>query len=63
MLARRLAALFGRRRFDRDLAEELRIHVEMATEAAVADGLPPEEARAAARVRKHHADALRPDPR
>jgi predicted permease len=45
----RLQPFFRRRRIERDLDEELRIHLEMAEEAHVAAGLPREEARLAAR--------------
>lgn len=40
-----LRALFRRRKLDAQLDEEVRLHVEMATEANVARGMTPEEAR------------------
>ena len=48
---RRLAWLLGRRRFEADLGEELRIHEEMAAEQARHDGMTPDEAEFAARRR------------
>ena len=48
---RRLAWLLGRRRFEADLGEELRIHEEMAAEQARHDGLSPEAAGFVARRR------------
>jgi len=50
-LLRRLGYFFGRRRFEADLKEELRVHEEMAAETAVHDGASAEEARFAARRR------------
>jgi macrolide transport system ATP-binding/permease protein len=41
----RLRSLFGRRQADQELDDELRDHVERATEEFVAKGLSPEEAR------------------
>jgi predicted permease len=41
----RLRALFRRDQLDRDLADELRFHVEMRTRENVAAGMSPEEAR------------------
>jgi macrolide transport system ATP-binding/permease protein len=43
--AARLLALFRRRRFDKDLDEELRTHLEMATELNVQLGMKADEAR------------------
>ena len=43
-----LRVLFAKRTLDEQLAEEVRAHVEMATEANLAKGLPPDEARYAA---------------
>src|SRR5688500_20378291 len=48
---RRLAWLLGRRRFEADLGEELRIQEEMAAEQARHEGLSPEAAGLAARRR------------
>jgi predicted permease len=48
-LGRRLAWLFRGRRFDRDLEEELRLHLELKAEQHVAEGMDPVEARYAAR--------------
>jgi hypothetical protein len=44
----RLRALFRRESVLRDIEEELRIHVEMETEANIKRGMPPDEARAVA---------------
>jgi len=41
-------SLFRKRKLDAQLSEEIRTHVEMATEANIAKGIPPEEARYAA---------------
>lgn len=41
-------SLFSKRMMDEQLSEEIRTHVEMATEANVAAGMTPEEARHAA---------------
>ncbi|HTL69176.1 MAG TPA: FtsX-like permease family protein [Lacunisphaera sp.] len=43
-----LRSLVSRRKLDDQLTEEVRTHVEMATEANVAKGMPPDEARYAA---------------
>jgi predicted permease len=45
---RRLLFYFRRDEFERDLAEEMRLHVEMKREANLASGMSPEEARRAA---------------
>ncbi|MGO9256392.1 MAG: ABC transporter permease [Bryobacteraceae bacterium] len=45
----RLRALAGRRRLDRDLEDELAFHIAMREEQHRAEGMPPAEARAAAR--------------
>ncbi len=47
-LFRRLGALLARRRFERDLDEELRFHLEMEIERNVERGMDPVEARYAA---------------
>ena len=47
-LRRRLQALWSGRRLDRELDDELRFHLEMATERNVRRGMAPEEARRAA---------------
>src|SRR5688572_33469268 len=44
----RLRDLFGRGRLEREMAEELRLHLEMRTERHIAAGLSPAEARLAA---------------
>jgi len=49
-LWRRLSFLWNRRQIDRDLEEEIRIHVDMKAGTAVEDGAPPEEACRAARL-------------
>lgn len=43
-----LRSLFQKRKLDEQLAEEIRAHMEMATEANLAKGMPPDEARNAA---------------
>src|SRR5215471_6077959 len=44
-LIRRFTALFGSRRLDRDLEDELRAHMEMRAEDSIAEGMTEEEAR------------------
>ena len=44
----RLQAIFHKGRIEAELSEEIRTHLEMATEANILAGMPPEEARAAA---------------
>ena len=46
----RLRAVFCRRSMEADLDEEIRLHVERETEAAIERGVPPEEARRRARL-------------
>jgi predicted permease len=48
ILTARIRALFRRESVLQEIEEELRIHIEMATEENLRRGLPPEEARAAA---------------
>jgi putative ABC transport system permease protein len=48
LLSARLRALFGREAVIRDIDEEMRLHVEMETEANVERGMSPDEARRAA---------------
>src|SRR5262245_27915243 len=48
ILMARLRALFRRESVLRDIEEELRIHVEIETEANIERGMAPDEARAAA---------------
>src|SRR3970282_1893339 len=47
-LWRRLLFYFRREQFERDLAEEMRLHVEMKREENVDSGMSPEDARRAA---------------
>jgi len=47
-LAHRCAALFGTRKRDRDLDEELRSHIDLATEENLRRGMSPQQARTAA---------------
>ncbi len=56
---RRLAMLFRRDRFDRDLEEEMRSHVEMRAEENREDGMDADEARYAARRRFGNAALLK----
>ncbi len=48
-LWRRVVFYVRRRRFDHDLEEEMRAHLDMKTEEKIADGMEPDEARLAAR--------------
>jgi hypothetical protein len=41
-LGRRFRMLFRGRAFDRELQEEMRLHMEMRIQAYIRDGLPPE---------------------
>lgn len=52
-----LRSLFRSDRIDDDLAEEMRAHVEHATEANIARGMPPDAARRAARLKFGSMDA------
>jgi hypothetical protein len=45
----RFSALFRRSQLDREMAEEMTAHIERETEQNLARGLPPAEARYAAR--------------
>ena len=45
----RLQPLFRKKRIEAEMSEEMRVHLEMATEANLAAGMSPAEARAAAR--------------
>jgi putative ABC transport system permease protein len=56
---RRLRVLFRANAFDRDLQEEMRLHVEMRQQALIRDGLAPDAARAAARRQFGNATLLR----
>src|SRR5580658_3961589 len=47
-LGRRLAMLFRGERFDRDLQDEMRLHLELRQQQHLAGGLSPKAARAAA---------------
>jgi hypothetical protein len=49
VLASRIRGLFSKRRLERELDEELRAHIEMATEENLRRGISAEEARYAAR--------------
>ena len=50
LIANRLRALFRKNQLDRDLAEEMRMHLEMEVERNRASGLSPDEALYAARL-------------
>jgi predicted permease len=50
VLASRIHGLFARRELDKDFQQELEAHLEMLTEENIRRGLPPEEARRAARL-------------
>ena len=58
-LARRLSMLFRRRRFDADLEEEMRLHLELRQQEKIQAGLAPDEARSAAMRRFGNPTALR----
>ena len=47
-LGRRLGMLFGGTRFDRDLRDEMRLHLELRQQEHMGRGLPADEAHAAA---------------
>jgi hypothetical protein len=49
VLWRRLRALFRRRELDRELDDEVRLHLEQKVQEGIGAGLSPEEARYAAR--------------
>ena len=56
---RRLAMLFRRERFDRDLQDEMHLHLELRREQQMAQGLSPKDAYAAAARRFGNATVLR----
>ena len=58
-LIRRLNMLLRRRRFDSDLEEEMRLHLELRQKENIAAGMPPDEARYAASRRFGNATYLR----
>lgn len=58
-LRSRLRALFSRKRFERELDDELRFHVEMETEARLRGGAGASEARRGARVAFGGEDSVR----
>jgi predicted permease len=60
---RRLGARLRNRGFEDDLREELRVHEEMKRESVEAAGVPPEEARAAARRALGNVTLMREDAR
>jgi hypothetical protein len=55
----RLRALFGKKRFETDMAEELRAHLEMQAAANRAAGMDADEARYAARRQFGHLDGIK----
>ena len=57
-LLARVHEVFQSAKLDRDMAEEMRAHLEMETERNVARGLPPDEARCAARRQFGHLDGI-----
>ena len=59
LFSARLRALFGREAVIGDIDEELRLHLEMAAQANVERGMPPEEARRAALRSFGNLDSLR----
>jgi hypothetical protein len=58
-LGHRLAMLFHRERFDRDLAEEMRLHLELRQQERIAQGLSLQDARTAAQRKFGNATLLR----
>ena len=58
-LARRVRMWFGRRQFDRDLEDEMRLHQELRARQVASNGVPADDARAAARRRFGNATLLR----
>jgi putative ABC transport system permease protein len=58
-LLRRLRALFRRKRFESEMTEELRAHLDMQEQANRAAGMAPEEARYAARRQFGHLDGIK----
>jgi hypothetical protein len=62
-LARGLRRLGRRRASDRDLADEVEQYLDAATDALVAQGLPPDEARRRARIEVGNETALREEVR
>lgn len=48
LLFRKLRALFRRNHLDAEMAEEMRLHLELQTEENIARGMPPDDARYAA---------------
>src|SRR5438046_1003152 len=60
-LWRTLVAMVGRRRLDRDLAEEMRFHLEMKAGEHRAAGMPADEARRAAERRFGNLPLLQED--
>jgi putative ABC transport system permease protein len=58
-LLNRLLGLFQAGRLDRELDDEVRAHLELAERDAIAAGLPPAEARRAARLRFGHVDGMK----
>src|SRR5687768_5511162 len=59
----RARALLGRRALERDMKEEIRLHLELAEERLIARGMSPEEARHAARREFGNVAALEEDGR
>jgi len=59
----RLRALFRRGALERDLADEIRLHLEMETEANIRRGMAPDEARRAARIAFGGVERVREDHR
>ena len=58
-LARRLKMLFGRRQFDADLEEEIRLHLELRQQEHLDSGMTADDARYAARRRFGNATYLK----
>lgn len=62
-LLQRLRSRLRKRRFDEDLAEELRLHEELKREELEAQGVPPADARSAARKALGNVTLMREDSR
>jgi len=58
-LLRKIRALFQKPRLDREMAEEMRTHVELQTQANLNAGMSPDEARHGALRQFGHADGLK----
>ena len=58
-LVRRISAWFRRNRLDDDVAEEIRLHIELRRQALIADGMTPADADREARRQFGNATVIR----